>query len=396
MREEKILNKDLDNILYKKLQSDKKLPTNISEELEILVKNTVYSNKKNVVKYSFAKMIAIVCTTILSATGIVYAGKTISEHIWHNPEKTVGFYAEEKYNEISKEDIEKSISKEEAIARAEEILSQFDIDNEKINSAKIESNDQNYDLTWYIKTESGVQIDIDANDGKDFCLYNDNILNSDEIQKYRTTKTEAEKTARKLCSKYGFDLSKYTEVKVESNLCDEKESYIWYVDFYKQYDGIRNPYEKISITFIPEIDKIVYFNYRNKKLEDSTVEVTREQAEKIAIENDKKTGIKYDILNIETELNIVDMNGDAYLRITDYEQYRKQAYVEYPSEKYVKYRTQSHIRKAWTVTITYEIPDEINKFSEDYHSMDEEYTYYIDSQTGEVIGGTDSFHWFNN
>ena len=171
----------------------------------------------------------------------------------------------------------------------------------------------------------------------------------------------------------------------------EKKSYIWYISFYKEYDGIVNPYENISISFVPEINEFYYFSVSNRKYENNPVEITMEDAKKIALEEEKKINTKYEISDSKADLNIISMNGEAYLRITDYKQMQEQSSVDYPSESWVTYRTDSRVRKAWVVTIKYNIPDSINKFDGSYNANDEQFSYYIDATTGEIIGGCGNY-----
>ena len=213
------------------------------------------------------------------------------------------------------------------------------------------------------------------------------MLNKD-IRDYRTTKIEAEKAARNLCEKYGYDTKKYDKVRITNNLETECDSYIWYVDFYKEYDGITNTYESINVGFIPEINQLFYLNINNFEYGNNPVEITEEQAKQTVLEVEQKINTDFEIKDVSASLAIDKMNGDAYKRITDYEQYYKEKHIkDYPSQNIVYYRTNSSIRKIWKVTIGYNIPQSINLFVEPYSPFDRYYTYYVDATTGEIIGG---------
>src|SRR5699024_1704978 len=127
----------------------------------------------------------------------------------------------------------------------------------------------------------------------------------------------------------------------------EEDSYLWYIDFYKEYNGIINPYERISVGYVPEINEIYYFVVCDSKYENNSLEITEEQAKQIALEAEQKIDTGYKIKSVKTKLDIDRMNGDAYLRTTDYEQYCKQSTIEYPSKNYVEYRTEKSVRKVW-------------------------------------------------
>ena len=222
-----------------------------------------------------------------------------------------------------------------------------------------------------------------------FSVRNDNILNRG-ITNYRTTKEEAKNTAKEIAQKYGYDTKGYGYIKVESNLDSDKDSYIYNVTFCKEYNGIKNPYESIHISFIPQINEVYGFTFVNKKFENNSVEITKEKAEEIVLSEEQKLRAKYkmyDIEKVETELKIVSMNGYANFRANEYEQLHEQTSENYPYEKWVFYRTESRIRMAWQVKAIYDIPDNINKSDGSYNINDEKFTYYIDATTGEVIGG---------
>ena len=94
------------------------------------------------------------------------------------------------------------------------------------------------------------------------------------------------------------------------------------------------------------------------------------------------------IKNINSNLAIEKMNGDAYKRITNYNQYYKEKHErEYPLKNIVSYRTENIVRKIWKVTIEYDIPKILDSNSE-YNHFDRYYNYFVDATTGEIIGGS--------
>ena len=100
--------------------------------------------------------------------------------------------------------------------------------------------------------------------------------------------------------------------------------------------------------------------------------------------------MRYKIQDISLKLDIVLMNGDAYLRTKDYELYCKQQMTEYPDEDYIEYRTENRVRKAWRTTVLYDISDLELVNDESSKLYNKYYTYYIDATTGEIIGGVPS------
>lgn len=376
--------------LDKKLYHDLNLEIEVPSECEIIINEALNKSTK---RYSLAKLITTVCAMFLLTVGIVYAGTNIYDKIWTTPEKVVGFSSEE--NTITEEQQKSVMTETEARERSEEILEKFGYKDEKINSVELKNNQANYELTWYINTDKKTNISFNAEKGEDFSLSIDTIL-YENIQKYRTTEEEAEKTARDLCKKYGYDLNQYNYTKMTSNMNSEDESYIWYVHFYKKYDGIINPGEYIYVSFIPEVNKIYQFCVSNKKFENNPIKITEEEAKGIALKEEQKITTRYNVKDINVELNIVQMNGDAYLRINDYDQLHEQTSANYPSEKTINYRTDNRIRRAWVVTINYDIPVSLDKFNGSYNRNDEKFSYYIDTTTGEIIGGSSIYEVNSN
>lgn len=368
----------------KKLYNDLNLKIDIPDKLETIIKQGL---NKRPPHYSISKIAIVICTFLATTAGIVYAGTIIYDKIWKEPEKVVGFYSEErsKQNTISNEESKSAMSEEEARKKTEEILEKFGYKDEKIQSIQLQNNPDDYESSWYIQTENNIHISFEASNGKSFNISINNVL-YENIENYRTTEKNAEETARSLCSKYGYNLNEYSYVKTTSNMNSEKDSYIWNVEFYKEYDGIVNRYEGIGVSFIPQINKLYGFSVNDKKFENNPVEITEEQAKEIALKEEKNVPVKYEINNIDIKLKIIEMNGIAYLRVNDYDQLHKQtSSIDYPSEEWTYYRTDNRVRKAWVVKFNYNIP---NKPGEFYNINDRQFSYYIDATTGEIIGGS--------
>lgn len=368
--------------IERKLYHDLSLKTEIPEKCEEIIKNGLNRKKKH---YSWAKIIVVSCASFMITAGVVYAGTKVIESIWKEPKKIEGYMVEET---ITKEEKKNLISEIEAKNKAKEILKKFDYKNEEIKMIELDKNMTNYKINWCVETNNGITLDFDANGGKSLALFNDSILEKD-IEKYHTTKEEAENIARNLCKNFGYNLDDYTYVEIDTNKEKIEESYIWYVNFYKKYNELVDRYNGISIAFIPEINEIYYFIVYEENYENNPVEVAEEKAKEIALNEEKKTELGYEIKNTETELAIVSMNGEAYARTNNYKQFCEQRnIIDYPEEKYIEYRTDKHIRKAWKVTIEYKLSGK-NLFKENFNNQDLGYVYYIDATTGEVIGGED-------
>ena len=369
----------MDNI-EKKLYQDLNEDITIPEKCEEVIRESLKTKRKH---YSLIKVVSTACASLMITAGVVYAGTKVAETIWKKPERVVG----DLESSITEEEMKGIMSENEAKSKAENLLKKFDYNEEKIETIKLEKDTFDSEISWIAETNSNISITFDAYDKEKGALY---LFNGDclkkNIENYHTTKEDAEKTARDLCEKFGYDLSEYDYVEVSANLENEKEAYIWYVNFYKEYDGLVDKFNSIDIAFVPEINEIYYFIVEEEKFENNPVEITEEQAKETVLEAERKTGISYEVKNTEIELGIVEMNGGAYLRTTDYEQFCEQSKLNYPEEQYIEYLTEKRIRKAWKVMIEYDVP--INDtFNENFNNQDLGYIYYIDATTGEIIGG---------
>lgn len=375
-----------ENELEKKLYHDLNLDVKIPNKCEEIIREGLNKKKQH---HSILKTILLSCASLMITIGVVYAGSVIYDKVWKTPEKMVGFYGEENNNTdiIENQMYDGVISKKEAKEKAEIILEKFGYKDEKIKSMELSNYSNNYELTWRIEMENEITLEFDAKGGNYLNIRFNNILHKD-IENYRTTKEKAESTARELCKNYGYDLTQYNDIEVSSNLISENDAYIWYTDFKKEYDGFVNPYESIYVGFVPEINELYYFIVYNTKYDNNPVNITKEEAIETAINNEEKIDVGYEITSTSASLDIVKMNGDAYLRSMDYTQYKKQQSQNYPIENYVEYRTEALVRKAWKVTIEYDIGEEKNRILDETGITYRVYTYYIDATTGEIIGGT--------
>lgn len=369
--------------LDKKLYNDLNIDIGIPDELDTVIKKGLNRKKKHV---SLLRKVASFFIITFITSGIVFAGSVVYEkNVWKEPERVVVGSAEHSDNQNEPE--QNTMSEDEARKKANEILEKFGYKDENIKEIELQNHIDDYDSSWHITTEQNTSIFIDASGDGSFNINNGNIYK--DIEHYRTTKEEAVNTAREIAQKYGYDINDYGYVSVQSNLNSDKESYMYNVTFCKEYDGIRNPYESILISFIPQINVVKSFMFSNKKFENNPVEIKKEKAEEIALNEDNKLRTKYEMYKIdklETNLRIVSMNGYANFRANEYEQLHEQTSLDYPYEKWVFYRVDSRIRKAWVVSITYDT-NNVDKFNGKYNPNDERFSYFIDATTGEVIGG---------
>ena len=183
--------------IEEKLYHDLNLETDIPSKCETVIKEGLNKKRHH---YSLIKIVTTACASLLITAGIVYASTTVIEKIWKQPEKVVGFYGDENANKITEEEKASAMSEQEAREKAKELIKKFGHEGEKIISAELENNANNYRLLWCIETNKDTTILIDARNDNAFSLTFDDVIiqNINNITNYRTTEKEAEKTAKRM------------------------------------------------------------------------------------------------------------------------------------------------------------------------------------------------------
>ena len=285
--------------LDKKLYHDMRLDFPIPDKCKTIIRESLYDERKikGVYYHSLAKVVLTTFIVLLITTGIVYAGTKVYEKIFKNPEKVIGFYFDNNYKKYLNEENDTAVSKENAIDIANNLLKKFSHENEKIETIELLNNSENYQLIWCAKTNKNNSIEISADNASTYNIIFNNIIEGNITKSNKTIeKVEAINIAKELCSSYGYDTNDYTYIRAYTN--SSSNLAIWYVDFFKEYEGIVNPFQKINIGFIPEINKIYVFGIHDAKFDNNSVDINSEQAKEIALEKEKKININYEIENI--------------------------------------------------------------------------------------------------
>lgn len=343
----------------------------IKEENDIVMEK----KSRNVLRTTVTALLGI-----LISTGVAFAGTKIYESIWKQPE-TYNFSSQPSEGEK-----ETAISETEARQKASEFLTKIGLDKE-VNDLNLIKNPFDDEVLWHIAFASGtMEIDGEGN----FKTLNIPLCNYTIPTDYGITREKAKSTAYELLSKYNTnnDDNEYELVALKGNAEIDKESYIWYADFYKKYDDMLNMYEKISIGWIPTINGLHSLKVENSKYEDNEQVISKEEAIRIAVEKDKQIETRHAITSIEAEIGIDKMNTEVVYRAKDIEAYDKGTTVftldqngkSKIKENAIFYKIGERVRKVWEVTIVYDyvIYEE---------NGPERFVYYVDATTGEIIGG---------
>ena len=177
---------------------------------------------------------------------------------------------------------------------------------------------------------------------------------------------------------------------------NEGNSAEWIITYYKVYGDALNQFERVQVMFTVIKGKLTVYSafIGNEKVEyiDNPVEITKEEAEKIALEQDKKITdnevdwiiTKQQIRQVNSWIYLLEKNGGKYPELKE----EKQA--DGTIEQYPEYQTVQNIaRKVWTVNIHYKQGEPDQNDEKKYHSK----SIFVDVTTGEVIGGADESYW---
>ncbi len=180
-----------------------------------------------------------------------------------------------------------------------ECLKMLNIDTKNISNLKIERVKNVSINKDEIKISNGMYtVSIDSKT-EDLVAYNVSITS---FPKINISIEDAKKIANEI----------YTNLKIENkqeykleNISQFDEE-LWRVEFLKEYDGVKNPGEKISFSFSPKTKEIFNLVILRSKFAGNKVKITEEKALNIA----KKKMKKYNVQNVkEIKIDIVTPNN---------------------------------------------------------------------------------------
>ena len=333
-------------------------------------------------KRNWCKMVASFIVAICCTGGLAFGANSVIEKIWKEPQSyTLN-------DEISEEEKAQCISEQEAEEIGNSYLKQIGFTDDTIKSLNLQKEFNSNDNIWSMSSEKAT-LRIDGITGKIKYIQ----IPTWEYKipyNYGITRVEARKVAWELLEKYkpADDEGEYEMVTLRRNMETDEGSYIWYVDFYKKYGDLLNENEAISIGWVPIINGLYSLSFKTDKYENNSQVISKEDAIKIAVEKDNKIETVKQIINTKAELKIKQMNENVYLRENYKEEYETgRLNIEKTGENTYKikedavfYETEGRVRKVWCIVVEYEVPEN----SENRMSS---YTYYVDSTTGEIIGG---------
>lgn len=332
-------------------------------------------------KRNLAKLVATFILTIGTTAGLVYAGSAVYEKIWKEPTSyqiTQGITEEEKAQCISEQEAEKI---------GNEYLKKVGFSDETIQNIVLEKDWKEQENNWYMNSQKASFVI----DGKTGNIKSATIPTRSYTipENYGITRQEAKKVAYELLEKYKPENSQgtYELLSLKGNGNSEADSYIWYAEFYKKYDDLINPAEKVFIGWIPTINSLYCLDIDNYAYENNEQVISKEEAMEIAKNKEKVINPEGQIKTIQAEIKIEQMNESVFLREKYGEEYESGKWnkekvgenVYKIKDDAVFYKTEERVRKVWRVVIEYDKSQTDNSLRY--------YVYYVDATTGEIIGG---------
>ena len=332
-------------------------------------KDEFYNTTFKTSKYKVLKIAATFVMVLGVTFGTIYAGKEAYQNIWQDPKK----YSYSVSQDLSDEEKQECISEEEANELGNKYLKQVGLEDEEIinqNLSKEFLSDKN---EWGMSSKIATMT-IDAKTG-DLKIIQVPTWNYKIPYNYGINKEEAKEVAYQLFDKIKEDNIEgdYELVTLRRNMETDEASYIWYAEFQRKYGDLINPNESVFIGWVPTINGIYQIKIQRDKFENNEIVKTKEEAIEIAKEKDRKVAPERTIKNIDADIRIEKMNAEVYLRENKKEDYENGKILKEDGV----YKTEERVRRVWLVNIEYEKQED---------KMDS-FTYFVDTTTGEIIGG---------
>ncbi len=386
-----------------------KVKNNVKEDIAInfFIKESTEKSKETI--YETIKKVIITFFTIVLGTGLVFAtSQDVYEKVFKKPVQTTRSEIQKELTEISEEDKSKiNISEEEAKEIAIILLDKLNYsDSIEIKTIKFKKFIEDPDTIYYqINTseeyERGIEILVNATN-KQVEMFTDWDFKNTQYSSDNIKEEEAIQIAKEIITTYlnanleGYEIKEIQ--KYESSFNNGKR-HNWYIEFCKNCGGIKNENESIALFFFVLNKQIIINDFRilhDNMFKDSEIIISKEKAIQIA-KNKEAEFSNIPIKNISVETKIKNVNSKIYElenNIEVYEILESDNEITVTRKENQYYKNEKLRRKVWKVTIEHE---EINQETKSAESITEyirkyyDKVYYIDTETGEIIGGEDNF-----
>lgn len=363
------------------------------------------------IKNRIGKMVATFMLAIGLTASVVFAGTMVYEKVFKEPKKYETYEEliqdireSQGSQEMTKEDEEKAVNMDEAVIEANKFLNKLGMNSQEFVTKELKKNYiMGAELVYYFTTDTnlnkGIHVGINAENGKFISFTNNNLAHSG-FEPDKMSKEEAIKKADEIYNLLDLKENEYKINEVSEPPCyfpdNEGNSAEWIVTYYKVYGEALNQFERVQVMFtVVDGELKVYSAFianENVEYKDNPIQITKEEAEKIALEKDKKITdnevdwiiTKQQIRQINSWIYLLEQNGGKYPEL------KEEIQADGSKVKYHEYQTVQNVaRKVWTVNIHYKQgePDPNNEKKYNAKSI------FVDVTTGEVIGGSDECYW---
>jgi hypothetical protein len=356
------------------------------------------------------KNIGIAACILMSLTGVVFAGSKVIEKVFKEPKKYESYNELlEEYRqiqgsqEVTQEDETKAVDMEQAVAEANKVLNKFGYESQNFAVKELKKNyilgaNLAYCFATNKDLNKGIQVDINAENGKCVGICDKNLWNK-KIITDPISKEEAIEKSEEIYKLFGLKEDEYKLKQIEGGpeaKYDGENPNTWNITYAKTYDGAFNYFERIEMYFGIKDDKLllysVYVKNEHVEFNNNEIVISKEDAKKIALEEDKKitdNDVDFTIINLEIRqvnswIYLLEQNGGKY------PDFKQEKLEDGTTVTYPQYRTvENRARKVWTVNIHYKKgkPDSNNEKKYNTKSI------FVDVTTGEIIGGADESYW---
>lgn len=387
-----------------------KVKNNLKEDIAInfFIRENIEQNKTTI--YEKIKKVIITFLTIIFGTGLVFAtSQNVYKKIFKKPVQITRSEIQREITEISENDRSKiNISEEEAQEIGMTLLKKLNYYSEFINikSIKLKKFIEDPDTIYYQMNTSenyqeGIEILVNATN-KQVEMFTDWDFKNTKYSSDNIKEEEAIELAKETINLYlHINLEEYeiNEIQEHESTFNNETRHNWYISFCKNYSGIKDENESISLFFFVMHGDVKINDFRimhDNMFKDSEIIISKEKAIQIA-KNKEVEFSNIPIKNISVETKIENVNSKIYELENNIEVYElietnNEITVTRKEEQY--YKNEDIRRKVWKVTIEHK---EINQETKSAESITEyirkyyDKVYYIDTETGEIIGGEDNF-----
>lgn len=368
---------DLDMKIKSAVKREVKKPLSFENAIKTAFINNNYKVKKN---YPFLKVASIAACVIIGSTGIITASYIVHEKVWKEPTKINENEEIKKVTaNITTEEKEEYITEESAIEISKKLLIDLGYGDREIREVNLQRGyDEEYS-THYILRSDDFLININPRTGE-IEYFRDNSILYKDIKCDDVPQDEINKIAKDIYENTGIitenDGYKIVNTERKNIVTGQHINDLWQVSFAKDYNNCDK--DNVStICFAVCNGKVVISSIKGKRKENfanNDTVISKEEAINIAINKEKEFS------NLEIS------------KISAYSSIEKMNVFVYCLEKNTKnengeLKVNDIARNVWVVTIEHEkdnkpLIDNIETVKQLYNK-----SYYIDTTTGEIIGG---------